>query len=508
MLHLCARRPLPTVVCLFLASHLGCADIGGLNDISPVDSSGGRGGNGASEGGAANPLGGADAGSGAAGATSNDGGSGATRNEGGGGSSSTDGGGGTELLCAPLSTAPCYTGAGATQNVGLCAAGTSTCTSDGMNWGACVGEILPTTEICGNGVDEDCDGVVDSGCALNAGSYHTCALTASNGLKCWGYNEFGQLGDGTKSEDGVPSPVPVTGLSSGVASVVGGNNHTCALTTTGAVKCWGDNLGYGQLGNLSVPTDESLVPVTADGLATGGAAISAGYYGTCALVGASAVHCWGLIPGALMSQPTPTSVAGLSATVTAIAVGYRHACLLTTGGGVQCWGENGKGQLGNNSTVDSATPIDIAELSSGIVAINAGEDLTCAIDSTGLVTCWGDRHLGVETFLPFTIAGLADPIVDIAVAGDHTCAVTNTGAVKCWGFNTYGQLGNNSTASSATPVDVVGLSSGVTSVTVGERHTCARMTTGAVRCWGDNGLGQLGNGSLDDSLTPVDVVGL
>src|SRR5262249_55067635 len=105
--------------------------------------------------------------------------------------------------------------------------------------------------------------------------------------------------------------------------------------------------------------------------------------------------------------------------------------------------------------------------------------------------------------------------VSIGVGGDggptprgHACALKRGGAVRCWGANDAGQLGNGTLAGSAVPVSVAGLSSGVTAVAAGGGHTCALLTSGKVKCWGDNFFGQLGNGTRTSSALPVDVVGL
>jgi alpha-tubulin suppressor-like RCC1 family protein len=188
-------------------------------------------------------------------------------------------------------------------------------------------------------------------------------LTSAGGVQCWGDNEWGELGNGSTTNS--PVPVGVSGLSLGVAAIAAGGFHTCALTSPGGgVQCWGDN-GEGELGNDS--TAESLVPV---------------------------------------------GVAGWSLGVAAIAAGGFHSCVLAFGGGVQCWGDDMFGQLGNDSTVNSVVPVGVFGLSSGVTAIAAG--------------------------------------------GEHTCALTWAGGVQCWGLNSNGQLGNDSTASSGVPVRVGG----------------------------------------------------
>jgi alpha-tubulin suppressor-like RCC1 family protein len=129
--------------------------------------------------------------------------------------------------------------------------------------------------------------VVASPVSVGAGYLFTCAVVAG-GVKCWGRNTDGEVGDGTTTERHLP--VAVVGLSSGVASVSAGVYHACAVTSAGGVKCWGDNL-YGELGNNS--TNESHVPVDVAGLASGVLSVSAGRYSTCAVTAAGGVKCWG-----------------------------------------------------------------------------------------------------------------------------------------------------------------------------------------------------------------------
>ena len=382
----------------------------------------------------------------------------------------------------------------------------------GYNWTGQLGDGTTTDR----STPVDVVGLASGATAIAAGWYHTCALTTGGGVKCWGYNGYGQLGDGTTT--GSSTPVDVVGRASGATAIAAGWYHTCALTTGGGVKCWGYN-GYGQLGDGT--TTGSSTPVDVVGRASGATAIAAGWYHTCALTTGGGVKCWGgnergqLGDGTTTGSRTPVDVVGLASGVAAIAAGWSHTCALTTGGGVKCWGYNGYGQLGDGTTTGSSTPVDVVGLASGAAAIAAGEYHTCALTTGGGVKCWGYNWTGqlgdgttTDRSTPVDVVGLSSGVAAIAAGGYHTCALTTGGGVKCWGGNSYGQLGDGTTTDRSTPVDVVGLSSGVAAIAAGGYHTCALTTGGGVKCWGGNECGQLGDGTTTGSSTPVDVVGL
>jgi alpha-tubulin suppressor-like RCC1 family protein len=204
--------------------------------------------------------------------------------------------------------------------------------------------------------------------------------------------------------------------------------------------------------------------------------------------------------GTLNDGTVPRDVTGLTSGVIAISAGDQHTCAITSAGGVKCWGDNGMGQLGNGTYTSSPTPVDVVGLSSGVVAISAGGSLTCALTSEGAVKCWGlvvggglGDGLSHGSSKPVNVAGLSSGVAAIAVGTSHACALTTEGAVKCWGSNYAGQLGDGTSVKRLTPVDVSGLSSGVVAVSAGAHHTCAMLSGGEVTCWG---------------LTPVAVVGL
>ena len=361
-------------------------------------------------------------------------------------------------------------------------------------------------------------GVMSFNGSISTGRYHTCALLSTGAVKCWGRNANGQLGDGSTTQS--LTPVSVSGLSSGVIAIAAGELHTCAVLSTGAVKCWGNNAN-GQLGDGTSGTD-SLTPADVPSLSSGVTAISTGRYHTCAVLSTGAVKCWGynangqLGDGSTIQSLTPVSVSTLSSGVTSISVGWNHTCAVLSTGAVKCWGYNFKGQLGDGTSgTDGLTPVDVPSLSSGVIAIAAGELHTCGLLSTGTVKCWGNNANGqlgdnsqIQRLTPVDVSGLSSGVTAIATGKDHSCALLSSGAVKCWGANSSGRLGDGSNTASLTPVSVSTLSTGVIAIAAGEVHTCAVLNTGAVKCWGNNAYGKLGDGSTTQSFTPVGVLSI
>jgi alpha-tubulin suppressor-like RCC1 family protein len=254
------------------------------------------------------------------------------------------------------------------------------------------------------------------------------------------------------------------------------------------VKCWGSN-GYGQLG-------------------------SSGPMMTC---------------GGFACSSTPVDVSGLMSGVAAISAGGDHTCALTTAGGVKCWGDNNYGQLGNGTTIESSTPVNVSGLASGVVEISAGGGHTCAVLVDGSLECWGSNEsggLGIGTSTgpekcalpvpPYTtgcssspedVLGLSSGVAAVSAGGGHTCALVSGGSLMCWGANYFGELGTGTTtAGSSTPIDVSGLTSGIAAVSAGGSHTCALTQGGGVKCWGLNSYGQMGNGMTTNSNMALDVV--
>ena len=307
--------------------------------------------------------------------------------------------------------------------------------------------------------------------------------------------------------------------SSGFSQISAGNYHTCAVTTSGGAECWGEG-GDGELGDGT--TANSSLPVDVSGLTGGVAEVSAGGFHSCAVTTSGGAECWGsnnpsgeLGDGTTTDRDTPVDVSGLTSGVAEVSAGGNSSCALTTGGGVKCWGDNSFGQLGDGSTTGRDTPVDVSGLTSGVAAVSAGDGFTCALTTGGGVKCWGDNYFGqlgdgntTESDTPVDVSGLTSGVAEMSAGAGSVCALTTAGGAECWGDNANGELGDGNTIESDTPVDVSGLTSGVAEVSAGGYQSCAVAAGGGTKCWGENNDGDLGDGSTMDSHIPVDVVGL
>jgi alpha-tubulin suppressor-like RCC1 family protein len=359
--------------------------------------------------------------------------------------------------------------------------------------------------------------------AVATGANHSCALRGNGTVSCWGDNGAGQLGDGTTSRR--LTPVAVAGLNN-VVSIAAGQFHTCAVVANGTARCWGLN-GNGQLGDGTMTT--RLLPVTVAGV-TGAVAIVAGHDHSCALLANDDVLCWGANSAGQLGDDTttrrlaPVRVVGGSAGFegTGITAGAWHGCATDTVNRLACWGANGSGQLGDDSTTGRLSPVGVLFLSA-VAAFASGDAHTCALRADGRTFCWGlgsSGQLGIGSTASSDTPVAGGPIsaIGIAAGSDHTCTVIADGGARCWGNNSAGQIGDGTTEQRLFPADVTILKlvrtpsggsivpvllGSITQIAAGRRHTCAVITNGAVRCWGENIFGQIGDGSGADQNRPV-----
>jgi hypothetical protein len=329
----------------------------------------------------------------------------------------------------------------------------------------------------------------------SAGHLHTCAAKTDGTLYCWGCGGRGELGIGTLDHE--YTPVQVKGVGgegylTNVSSVSSGNEQTCAVTTNGTLYCWGDEqgLGVGDCGAYCT-TPYQVKGVGGSGYLTGvsqvsvkGITISNNFI--CAVKTDGTLYCWGYnyhgqlgidTFGDSAEEPYPVQVKGVGGSgyltdVSQVSLGDRHTCALKTNGTVYCWGANDIGQLGDNTTTERHTPVQV-------------------------------KGVGGVDYLT--------NVSQISLGYGHACALKTNGTVYCWGYNSSGQLGDNTTTNRYTPVQVKGVGgvdylTNVSQISTGDYFSCARKTDGTVYCWGDNDNGQLGDNTTTERQTPVQVI--
>ena len=314
----------------------------------------------------------------------------------------------------------------------------------------------------------------------NTGAYHTCAIAYNNNAYCWGDNSTGQLGNSSTTNSSVRVAVSSSGVLSGktIKSVTTGLTHSCALASDNNAYCWGYG-NFGQLGDTSTTNTTVPVAVSTIGALSGKTvkSISAGDYHTCAIASDNNTYCWGmggsgrLGTGSSSNTSTPAAVSTVGVlsgkTIKSIRAGQGHTCAIASDNNAYCWGLNSSGQLGNNSTTSSNIPVAVT--TSGLLAgktiksINPGLTHTCAVASDDNAYCWGEGANGMlgnnastNSSIPVAVSTsgvLSGKTIKSITAGHgHTCAVGSDNNTYCWGMGASGRLGNNSTASSLVPV--------------------------------------------------------
>ena len=355
---------------------------------------------------------------------------------------------------------------------------------------------------------------------VTTGGFHSCGIRTSRQLYCWGRDDSGQVGDGGSNADQA-APVPVGGAN--WASVDAGVAHTCGLTTTRRVFCWGSD-EYGALGDGGADANQS-VPVEVAGGHTTWTSVSVGGSHACGRRTNGRLYCWGYdgsgelgdggsVPGT--NRPTPSLVAGGATNWTAVSAGGAHTCGRRANGRLYCWGNDSDSQVGDGgTTTDRAAPVLVAGGATDWASVSAGGFHTCGRRTTGRVYCWGeddDGQLGDSNTLddqlvPALIVGGALDWTSVSAGSSHTCGRLGSGRLYCWGADDDSALGNGGTdTDSPVPSQIAGGATDWTSVSAGLTHTCARTTAGRLYCWGADGDGQLGNGgTTGDQGRPSEV---
>ena len=374
---------------------------------------------------------------------------------------------------------------------------------------------------------------------------------ANNRALAWGYNSYGQVGDGTTTQRLLPTPVSSAGVLAGrtIVAVATGEYHALALCSDGTIAAWGNN-SYGQLGNNS--TSKSSVPVAVS--AVGGisalygktvVAVAAGYYHSMALCSDGTIASWGennngqLGNNSLTNSSVPVAVNSASAgsslygkSIVAVSAGAYHNIALCSDGTLAAWGRNSAGQLGDNTTTQRNVPIAVNAASGisalygkSVLGLAAGSYHSMALCVDGTLVAWGDNGYGeigdgtaTQRNVPAavnTASGISalngKIVVDIAAGGSHSLALCSDGTMAAWGENSYGEFGNNTASSSSSfPVTVNAVSGisalygkNVMGLASGEYHSMALCSDGSLAVWGDNENGEIGDNTLTQRNAPV-----
>ena len=393
---------------------------------------------------------------------------------------------------------------------------------------------------------------------VSAGYAHTCGLTRSGSVLCWGDNGSGQLGNGSLVS--AARPVAVSGGKT-FTQVSAGSSHTCGISQ-GAVLCWGSNLN-GQVGNGAAPDGPAVqIPAAVVPPASNPTfkRVATGDSFSCAITTGGEAYCWGQTVAGKLGTDGPVGHRGppadLNESITVptkvvsnefftwISAGGDNACALTSTNKVYCWGQNLFHQLGVNSmgeTCDAGSPSQwpcskkpvLIPVPGIMTRVSVGLNHTCAKDDAYNTFCWGDNAyqqivpkgaLSVCNFVnglqsecspaPIKVPRPTSPalaFVDVTTGGHMTCSsVYPTGSgIVCWGTNSHGELGDGTTVARGTP-GAQSVTLGALDLSAGGSHACL-VTDGLaayqIHCWGSNSAGQLGNGkSGSDELTPQQVL--
>jgi alpha-tubulin suppressor-like RCC1 family protein len=369
---------------------------------------------------------------------------------------------------------------------------------------------------------------------IAVGGAHSCAINDDGDVRCWGDNSEGQLAAPAQvvaiGDDEVAAQAPLLHFDRPATSVVAGDGHTCVILEGGSVRCWGRNQD-GQLGLGLVSADQRGAADTWNtDVDLGGKArmLAAGDDHTCALLTSGEVTCWGDGSAGQLGYGSTKDVgknespreAGVVEVVDhrpalAIACGGAHTCALFAEGDFQCWGQGKEGALGTGDlesigNIKKPSAYSTIRLDAKVVALALGFRHTCAFFTSGETGCWGNNQwaqLGRGDLEPeassaharrLTFASSPTRIDRGKMGSGHTCIVLADGGVQCWGTKDVIGSGNHDTygddelGSSVLPLTLPGA---VTKVTSSFRHTCALGANGKIICWGSADAGQLGYGN-------------
>jgi alpha-tubulin suppressor-like RCC1 family protein/endonuclease/exonuclease/phosphatase family metal-dependent hydrolase len=336
--------------------------------------------------------------------------------------------------------------------------------------------------------------------SLSAGGQTTCLTRSDGTARCWGRNDYGQIGDGSKVRR--DAPAKVTGRGWSTISTSGAS--TCGVKQDGTLWCWGlDN--YGQLGF------GKGAPVTSPrqvGSSKKWAEVSTAWAHSCATRTDGSLWCWGqnlwgqLGIGTVDRLHAKPQRVGTATNWRSVSTGGWHTCAVNEAGAAYCWGHNAFGELGDGTITSRKAPVRVGGGQTWLQLSTAWAQ-TCGLTQTGTLLCWGFNRQGQLGDGTLTNRASPTPVAggltwtQVTTGDGSTCATAYDGRLWCWGDGRYGQLGSDPTSTpTPTPTQVAALTTPIQLTSAGWLHTCAIPVGGSFTCWGNDEVGQLGDGGV------------
>lgn len=346
--------------------------------------------------------------------------------------------------------------------------------------------------------------------AISAGEEHSLALASDGSVYAWGNNSNGQLGDASTTNRNAPVEISVTGKT--FSEISAGDGHSLALADDGSVYAWGQN-SEGQLGDGTQVDRNVPVEISADGKTF--STLSAGGYYSMAVAADDSLWAWGansdgqLGDATTTNRKTPVEISVAGENVSTISAGYIHSLATTSDGSLYAWGYNGSGQLADGTKTNRNSPHEVLVAGKTFSRVVAGGTQSMGVANDGSVYFWGSNMSGqlglpVSSAIPIE-AGGGKSFPQMSAGGFFSLALDSDGSLYSWGQNSEGQLGDGTATDRDTPVEVVVAGKTFSDISAGWEFSLALTTDGSLYSWGRNPRGQLGDGTEVDENVPVQV---